>query len=259
MKRLYAVALFTMACSVSPETEEELGAKWATQVESELTLSRDTALDAYVDQLGARLAAVADSIPRNWQFTVVESDELNAFAIPGGRIYVNRGLIATVDSSSELAGVLGHEVAHVVLRHSMSQIEKRTKVSAVVSIFCSLTGWCAGDMAQVALEVGGAALFAKYSRQDESASDSAAVNYLRKAGIDPRGVAALFGKLEASRGDSPALLNQFFGSHPLDADRVSAAKALVDRIPAAELDTLTRHDPQFEAVRPSGKPRVVAP
>ncbi len=248
------LALVPLACGMTSDDENALGDAYAKEIESQLALSADTALVTYVEALGRRLAqAAADTVNRDWHFYVVESNDLNAFALPGGHVYVNRGLVARAQSMSELAGVLGHEIAHVTRRHSVGQMEKRTRANVVVGLFCAVTGWCSGEVAQVAINVGGAALFAKYSRADEADSDSVAVSLLYEAGIDPRGVPAMFERLLEERETRPGAMTVFLSTHPLEEERVRRTRALADQWPAAQLDRLTSDDGAFAAVRPAAQ------
>ncbi len=249
MRLQYALlALAIAACGeVSQESEESLGQELAAQVERELPLSNDAPLDAWVDALGARLSRVADSAGRTWNFTVVDRDDLNAFAIPGGHIYIHRGLLARAGDMSEVAGVLGHEIAHVTLRHSVQQMRQRTKANVVVTLFCGITGWCGSDVARAAIQLGGAALFAKYSREDETDADSAAVTYLVAAGIDPAGVSDMFRRISAVRERAPGAIEAFFASHPLDEERIQKTSALVER---EVRPGLQRSDTSFSRVQP---------
>ena len=238
-------------CTPSIEDERRLGDEYARQVEAQVTLLADPALDAYVDALAASITAVADTLARDWHVSIIDAADLNAFALPGGHIYVNSGLVAQASSVAELAGVLGHEVGHVVLRHSSKQLGKRTKANVVVAVVCSLTGWCSSDAARVAINVGGAALFAKYSRTDEAEADSVAVEYLYRAGIDPRGVPAMFQRIAAAREAHPDLVGKLLASHPLDEERIGSTRRLVARWPDSTLDGMRREDPAFIRVRPS--------
>jgi predicted Zn-dependent protease len=216
-----------MACAVQEGSEQALGDAVAAQVARDLPVFPDTALDAWLDALGARVVAVAEPGSRPWHFTVIDRDDLNAFAIPGGHVFVHRGLLARAGSLSEVAGVLGHEVAHVTLKHSMGQLGKRTRTNVAIGLVCSLTGWCASDVAQIAIELGGAAWMARHSRADESQADSAAVEYLVQVGIDPAGVTRMFERMESERAVRPGALESFFSSHPLDEERVAATRAMV--------------------------------
>jgi predicted Zn-dependent protease len=236
-------------CTPSVEDEQALGDQFATQVESQLTLSTNEVLDAYVDSLAGALTRAVGAGDRKWKFSVVESPEMNAFAIPGGHIYVHTGMLSRVQTMPELAGVLAHEIGHVVLRHSTEQMTKRTRANVVVSLFCSLTGWCEGTAAQAAINVGGAAFFARHSRTDESEADSVAVGYLVAAGIDPEGVPALFERIAEEQSRQPDLFSAFFSSHPVDVDRVARTSQIVRSLPDAKRQSLRTSDSSFARMR----------
>ena len=125
----------------------------------------DPTVGDYVTALGDTLALKNDDGHRDWRFRIVDAEVVNAFALPGGFVYVNHGLIERAGTASELAGVLGHEIAHVLLRHSADRIEKAQKTNLGVSVVCGLTNICSSNAARVAINVGGAALFARFSRR----------------------------------------------------------------------------------------------
>ena len=125
------------ACDVSVSQEDELGDAYAAQIEEQLPILRDSTADAWLSNLGARLTSVADKDWRDWHFYLVDDSTVNAFAVPGGHVFVHRGLIERAGSYSELAGVLGHEVAHVTLRHSVDQMRSRREPACVVMVVCA--------------------------------------------------------------------------------------------------------------------------
>lgn len=254
-----ALSVISIACDVSVAQEDELGDQYAASLQSKLRLLEDSSANAWLSNLGNRLASVADRDSRDWHFYLVDDTTVNAFAVPGGHIFVHRGLIELAGSYSELAGVLGHEVAHVTLRHSVDQMKSRTKTGVVVTVVCAVINICGSTAAQVAIDMGGQALFAKYSRDDEAQSDSAGVGYLLQAGIDPRGIPAMFNRMAALRTASPSALESWFGSHPLEGDRVARTAALIATIGSAQLDQLVANDAGFaafqEAVRQLGSDR----
>ena len=237
------------ACAVSEEQEAALGEQTASEIAAQLPLVRDPAITEYVSELGLALARRTERPDLEWRFFVVDSDDVNAFAVPGGYVYVNRGLITRAGSLRELAGVLGHEVNHVALRHSAEQLESQTRTQVGVGLVCSLTGWCEGAAAQVAINAAGAAWFARHSRGDEAEADSAAVATLVRAGIDPAGVPLMFAQLLAERRMRPAGVEQWFASHPLEEDRIAATRALVERLDPALLDGLVEDTPGFHAFK----------
>lgn len=246
-----AVALATSACDVSVAEEDELGDQFAQSIASQVTLLNDSSAAAWLATLGARLTSVADRENRDWHFYLVDDSTVNAFAVPGGHIFVHRGLIERAGSYSQLAGVMGHEVAHVTLRHSVDQMRSRTRTGILVTVFCAIVNLCSSTAAQVAIDVGGQALFAKYSRDDETQADSAAVGYLVAAGIDPRGIPAMFERLSAMRRADPTALDAWFGSHPLEESRIARTSALISTIGTSRLDALASDDASFASFRES--------
>jgi predicted Zn-dependent protease len=117
------VTLVTAGCSISTEKEVQMGEQYSAEIAKQLPLIKDPDVISYLTQLGGRLAKVADDRNLAWSFHLVDSKEINAFAIPGGFIYVNRGLVEHAENMSQLAGVLGHEIGHVTQRHSVKQTE----------------------------------------------------------------------------------------------------------------------------------------
>jgi predicted Zn-dependent protease len=233
------------ACTIDEDQEKSIGQEAAAQVEREVPMVTDAAVTDYVTRLGTALATRSDDRGRAWQFHVVDAELVNAFALPGGFIYVNRGLIERAGSTSELAGVLGHEIGHVLLRHSAEQMEKAQKTNLGVSVVCGLTNICSSNAARVAINVGGAALFARFSRRDELQADSAAVAVLERAGYDPQGIASMFAKLLETRDQRPDLVEGWFASHPLEEDRIAAVTRVIRESPPPEAGKLVRDDPAF--------------
>ena len=240
------LALPLAACAVSEEQEVALGQETAGQIAEQLPLVNDPAIVGYVSAVGQRLVEQTDRRNLEWRFHVVNSDEINAFAVPGGYIYINRGLIDRMQGFDELAGVLGHEVNHVVLRHSAEQMEKAGKANTGVAIVCALTDWCSSQAAQVAIDVAGSAWFARHSREDEAEADSAAVLTLVRAGIDPGGVASLFERLLEARERTPAAVETWFSSHPLEEARVAATRRQIEELEPGVLQEVSSGDPGFE-------------
>jgi predicted Zn-dependent protease len=242
------------ACEVSEDQEVALGRQYAEQVEAQLPLVRDPDITAFISDLGGRIARGTSRADLTWQFRIVDAREINAFALPGGFVYLNRGLIERADHLNELAGVLGHEIAHVVLRHSVKQMEKATKTNVGITVVCTLTGWCDGGAAQIAINVAGSAWFAHHSRRDEAAADSDAVHSVARAGIDPSGIPTFFETLLEERRSSPGPFETWFRTHPLEEDRVERTRNLVRSLDPGTLRGLIRDTPAFDAF----KQRVLA-
>jgi predicted Zn-dependent protease len=245
----FVTALTLAACEISQDQEVELGGRYAEQIAAQLPLVRDPEITAYVGELGNRIARHTSRANLEWRFSVVDAREVNAFAVPGGYVYINRGLIERADRMNELAGVLGHEIGHVVLRHSVKQMEKATKTNVGIAVVCTLTGWCESGTAQVAINVAGSAWFAHHSRRDEAAADSDAVFSVSRAGIHPGGIARFFETLLRERRSSPGALETWFRTHPLEEDRVDQTRAIVQSLDPAALRGLQADEPAFQAFK----------
>ena len=246
---LLVATIFTTSCSVSQDQEVAIGRQNAEEVNAKLPIIGDAVVADYVQRLGLAMAQTTPRADLDWRFFVVDSKEVNAFALPGGFIYVNRGLIERAQQLDELAGAIGHEIGHVVRRHSVQQMEKGTKANVAVGLTCTLTRLCESDVARAAIQVGGAALFARYSRRDEAEADSEAVVNVMKVGIDPHGIPVLFERLLEERRTSPARIEAFFASHPLEEDRIRATQQEIEALDPATLRGLKRDDPSYAIFR----------
>ena len=237
------------SCAVSQQQEVELGASSAEQVSAQLPLIRDAAVVRYISTLGNQLATATDTRNLAWHFTVVDSREVNAFSLPGGWIYVNRGLIERATTMSALAGVLGHEIAHVTLRHSVQQMQQAQGANAGLTLLCTLTKVCQSGAGQAAIGVGGSALFAKFSRTDETEADAEGVATTIKAGISPNGIPAMFRILLSERRSNPGAVDAFFASHPMEENRITATETQIATYSPTQLQRLTKDTPAFQAFR----------
>lgn len=247
---LGAVMLIASAsCAISQQQEVAMGRDYSAQIAEQLPLVRDAQVVQYVTTLGERLARVTDTRGLTWHFAVVNSKEVNAFAVPGGWIYVNRGLIERAENMSQLAGVLAHEIGHVTRRHSVEQMQQAQGANVGVTLACTLTGACGGAASQAAINLGGSALFAKFSRSDEAEADAEAVATTVRAGISPTGIPGMFRVLLTERQRNPGALEAFFLTHPLAEDRITSTEALIARYSAAELRNLARDASAFQTIR----------
>jgi predicted Zn-dependent protease len=242
-------AILAAGCAMSQQQEVELGTGAAAQVSAELPLIRDAAITSYVNSLGSRLATATDARDLTWQFTVVDSREVNAFALPGGWVYVNRGLVERATDMSQLAGVMAHEIGHVTRRHSVQQVQQAQGADVGLMLLCTLTTACESEAGRAAVGVGGSALFAKFSRSDEAEADADAVATTIRAGISPDGIPAMFRILLRERTTNPGALEAFFASHPLEEDRIAATEAAIAAYPASELQRLSKDSRDFQAFR----------
>ena len=232
-----AAVLTAASCAITQQQEVRMGANYAAQIDSELPIIRDPDVARYINTLGNALAGVTDQRQLAWHFAVVDSKEVNAFAVPGGWVYVNRGLIERVQSMNQMASVVGHEIGHVTLRHSVQQMQQSQQVNGGLVVLCTLTKVCDSRTGQAAINVGGQALFASFSRQDEAQADDEGVKTMVKAGLDPRGMPQLFQLLLAERRSNPSAVDAFFATHPLEEDRISASPSRSRRIPRASCST----------------------
>ena len=246
---LLVATIFTTSCSVSQDQEVAIGRQNAEEVNAKLPIIGDAVVADYVQRLGLAMAQTTPRADLDWRFFVVDSKEVNAFALPGGFIYVNRGLIERAQQLDELAGAIGHEIGHVVRRHSVQQMEKGTKANVAVGLTCTLTRLCESDVARAAIQVGGAALFARYSRRDEAEADSEAVVNVMKVGIDPHGIPVLFERLLEERRTAPLRIQAFFASHPLEEDRIRATQREIESLDPGLLRGLRRDEPSYATFR----------
>jgi predicted Zn-dependent protease len=255
---LATVPLAVVGCVPATQEEVAMGNQYAQQVERELPIIRDPDIVRYINVLGDSIARVSDDRSLTWRFNVVDQAEINAFAVPGGHIYVYRGLIEKTTSMSELAGVLGHEIAHVTLRHSMQQMAKAQRANIGMTGLCLFVPSACQGVAGAVVQVGAQAGFAKFSRDDEASADKVGVTYVTRAGIDPRGMPSMFRILIAERERNPSGVDAFFASHPIEESRVSNTEAEIRQIDPVVLKSLTRDTPAFQGfkARLTGLPRT---
>jgi beta-barrel assembly-enhancing protease len=244
---VFALATTAAACAhISPEQEAKMGLGYAQQINAKLPILRDPEVNAYMTRLGDSLAVLVDDQGRNWRFSIVDDPEINAFAVPGGYIYVNRGLIMRAQTLSQLAGVVGHEIAHVTQRHSVKQMEKGQKVGIGATLACIWQpSFCrngGGDL----LNLGANAAMSKFSRGDEAQADQFGVQYVLRAGLDPRGLPEMFEIMLAERDRKGGSSGGWLASHPVEEDRIAATRRAIAALPAGSLDNVTRDTPAFQ-------------
>lgn len=208
---------------ITPAEEAELGKEIAKEVEKNYTIYEgDAAATDYINRLGQRLVRSAPPCEQAFHFSLVESDEVNAFAIPGGFCYVQIGLIRASETEAELAGVLAHEIGHVVARHGAKSISQSQFYGALSEI---ALGEDSSAMAGYAAGIWKSGVLLQYGRTHELQADSISVQTLHRAGINPNGLVTFFEKLQAeSRGNTGSKLGQYFSTHPLTGERISRAR-----------------------------------
>lgn len=246
---LVVLLLGASACGVSEEREIALGRTNAEEIAAKYPLVTDSVVDAYVQALGMRLARGTSRPSLPWHFAVVDSRDVNAFALPGGFVYVNRGLIEHTERMDELAGVLGHEIGHIVRRHSVQQLKRSGGTRVGIALFCGLTSICDSHTARIAIDLGGAAWMARHSRAAEAEADSEAVANTVRAGVSPEGIPTMFQTMLSMRTSEPGLVQTFFGSHPVEEDRIATTRRLVESVDPSIRRTLERDDADFQAMK----------
>lgn len=213
---------------ISVEEEKELGTKFTAEIEKQRQIVTDPEVNGYVDRVGKCLLAGARDVPFPFTFKVIRDDSVNAFAVPGGHIYVHSGLIKAAANEDELAGVMAHEINHGVARHGTRQMTQQYGYSLVLQL---LLGQSPGQLSQLAASLFGQAGTMAYSRGMENQADYLGVETMARAGYDPKGMLTFFTKLDSMQTQQPSQLAQFFSSHPLTAERVERVKTAISQLP----------------------------
>jgi Zn-dependent protease with chaperone function len=233
----------------SPDIDVKLGRQNAQILEKRLPLCNDPKVDAYLTNLGMKLVAKLSTrgVQYPWEFHCVNSKEINAFALPGGYVFINRGAIEVADDEAQLAAVMAHELSHVALRHGTAQASKAQLMQGAAGIFGGIFGGSTGGalLTQgVALGAGGVLLH--YSRSDETQADVLGTQALYDAGYDPRAMAQFFEKLQAeTKGKNPP---QFLSDHPNPGNRVDRVDEEVDKLGGVPQNA-KRDSAEFEAIK----------
>ena len=243
MIRLAAVGLallLTSCATLTLEEEEQLGRELEREVRRELRMLRDRVVADYVTDLGERLLAAAGPQPFEYSFSVVEDEEVNAFAMPAGAIYIHTATIVAASNFSELAGVMAHEIGHIVHRHTAENYNRARTTGWVHQAAVVGAGIAGGNAAAGAANLlGGLSAMAfinSYGRDAERESDEFAAELLPRAGIHPEGAWTFFETLKAEGGSQTPT---FLSSHPAPDERLEAAR---QRIEAADLPSGLRMD-----------------
>jgi len=231
---------------ISIEEEWQLGQQLSQDVARQVRLNNDPAINAYVQQMGQRIVSQTPD-PFNklpWQFHVVDDPAINAFAIPGGHVYVNTGLIAASENASMLAGVMAHEISHVVARHSTEQISRQYGLSILASL---VLGQNPNMLAEIAAQIVAGGAFARFSREAEREADELGIQAMFRAGYDPRGMAAMFRVLQAKQQSQPGRVEQFFATHPTTEERIRDSERRAAAL--GQRPDMITDEPQFQQIR----------
>jgi predicted Zn-dependent protease len=233
------------------EQEVQIGREGMAEVERKLRLlPASHPMSKYISTLGQRLADKAPGYKFPYSFKVVREKSINAFAMPGGPIYVHTGLIEAA-TESELAGVMGHEISHVVMRHSTRQATKQMKAQLPLAILggvlgAGVGGW-AGALGQMGTSLTAGSVFMKYSRDAETEADMVGAQIIYDAGFDPQAIVSFFAKLKEQQGGKAG--PQFLASHPDPGNRAKEISRILSRFPAKTFQK--DNSPEFLAAKKS--------
>ncbi|MBA4122389.1 MAG: M48 family metalloprotease [Acidobacteria bacterium] len=217
----------------SKEKEMAIGRQLATEVEQQAKLVEDPIVTEYINRVGQNVVLNSDAkVP--FTIKVIDSDEVNAFALPGGFFYVNKGLILAADNEAELAGVMAHEIGHVAARHAMENQGKLQALNYGMLAGIIFGGPIASTVLQNAGGLTQALAFFKFSRGAEEEADNLGVQYLYAAGYDPTAMSTMFEKLSSKNKKKPGTLSKLFSSHPQSVERRDTSLTLVGRFPERE-------------------------
>ncbi len=243
------VAALTGCGTLSVSREEEIGAQEARDLRRELDFVTDPYVVDYVEAIGAEIVAASGPQPYQFRFDVVEDDSLNAFALPAGHVYVHTGIILEAANVSELAGVIAHEVGHVVRRHVARNYNMQRNTGIlyqVASIAAAVfVGGNAAAGGQMVGELAAVAFVNRFTREAEAEADAFAVEVLPRAGYDPRGLVSFFETLAAQDADA---MPEFLSSHPTTDNRIEHTSELIDRTELPP-DLIVRDDGKLQIIQ----------
>lgn len=211
---------------ISTDQEVSIGKQMAAQVEKENKLVPDTAIQNYFNEIGQKVVKVSDRKDLKYHFKVIESDQINAFATPGGYIYFYSGLLKLMDTEAELAAVTAHEISHVVARHGV----KRMQQVIGLSILLDLALGKSSKATQQAVSIGIGLALQGYSRENESEADEVGVLYMSKAGYNPQGMVDMFEKLQKVSPSGQNVFEKLTADHPPPSQRIADSKKTIAQL-----------------------------
>ncbi|HEX8503456.1 MAG TPA: M48 family metallopeptidase [Pyrinomonadaceae bacterium] len=224
---------FIAGISGGLDKEVSLGRQLSAEVDRQAKFIDDPVITEYINRVGQNVVLHSDArLP--FTIKVIDSDEVNAFALPGGFFYVNKGLILAADNEAEVAGVMAHEIAHVTARHAMENQAKGMLAEIGLLAGSIFLGGLGGMLINQGAQFGALLGFMKFSRSAESEADLLGVQYLWAAGYDPNAMSTMFEKLAAKNKKKPGTFSKLFESHPQSVDRMEATRQLVARFPDKE-------------------------
>ncbi len=240
VKSLYTVlflpVLFLISCGAnifSTDQEVNMGQEFSKEIEKQLTLLDNEEWQNYISEVGNKLVSVCDRQDIEYSFKIVDdSATVNAFALPGGFIYLYSGLLKKADNEAEVAGVIAHEIGHVVGKHGM---KKLTSIYGYQLVIALALGGDTRQVERMVTDVIVGAGMLKYGRSNEFEADRLGVNYSYAAGYDPSGLVTFFEKLSNLHNTQPSALEKMLSTHPMPEDRINNAKTIIASLPAKDL------------------------
>ncbi len=229
---------------ISVDQEIRMGRDFAAQIAKTYPLLEDKEINAYFQRLGEQIAKQSDWPDLQYHFQVVNTADVNAFAIPGGWVYIHRGLIERADNLSEVACVVGHEIGHVVARHGTELMTKQYGIALVTQL---ILGQNPALWEKIAAQLFTTAGVLHYSRKHELEADRLGICYAYRAGYDPNGMVTFFEKLQALQKHEPSLIEVWFSTHPPTSERIKQAERLIAELPAKP--GLKKDEPSFHAIQ----------
>ena len=232
---------------ISISEEIELGKRASKEVEKEMKVVKIPMVRDYINYVGQRLASHSDlKIP--YHFAVIEDEEVNAFSLPGGYVYVFTGLIEATDNEAELAGVIGHEIGHIAARHATELLSMQKGINFLAAILFNVLGVrLTGAQAQLA-DITATLGVLHYNRSQEKEADDLGLKYMIKAGYNPYAMITFFEKLRRIHKENPNILTRILSTHPVTSERIRRVKEAIERMGIDKKDFIT-NNPQFIRIK----------
>jgi len=227
---------------ISTQQEVAIGEEVAKQIEKENKILDNYALTQYVNDIGQNLAKVCFRKDIKYHFKIIDSDIINAFALPGGFIYIYGGALVEMDNEAQLAAVLAHEMGHVAARHSVKQLQKAQIYSTLASILLKDEKEIIHQLSNIAANL----VFLGYSRKAEFEADELGAYFTYQAGYDPQGMLEFFEKLKQKEKEDPGKLALLLRTHPFTCDRITKVKSQISSFP--KKTDLIRNEVKFKAM-----------
>lgn len=231
---------------LTTEEEVELGRQFDEKIQKEMPILDAPAINEYLQDVVDQLAQHSVRTDLEYRVRVVDSEEVNAFAVPGGFLYVNVGLLRAARDEAELAGVLAHEIGHVAARHGAKALTRQLGLAVLLELVRRENPSRSEEVLGALIALGGQGLMLKYSRDEELEADALGVQTLHRAGFDPEGLTRFFELLLQESGDVPRAF-ELFSTHPRTAERIRRTRELSRKLPP--LSNPRRDSPEFQQMR----------